>query len=97
MGKPITASGFVHTFVATNANDDDVTTYWEGNGGAYPNTLTVSLGANASISSIVVKLNPDQAWGPRTQTLQVLGRDQSGGSFTNVVSSAAYDFSPSTR
>ncbi len=96
VGKPITASGFVHTFVATNANDDDVTTYWEGNGGAYPNTLTVSLGANASISSIVVKLNPDQAWGPRTQTLQVLGRDQSGGSFTNVVSSAAYDFSPSS-
>jgi hypothetical protein len=86
----------VHTFVATNANDDDVTTYWEGNGGGYPNTLTVSLGANATVSSIVVKLNPDQAWGPRTQTFQVLGRDQSGGTFANVVSSAQYQFSPAT-
>jgi len=31
LNKPITASGFVHTYVATNANDDSVTTYWEGN------------------------------------------------------------------
>ncbi|HWM06857.1 MAG TPA: discoidin domain-containing protein [Actinophytocola sp.] len=94
VGKPITASGHVHTFVATNANDDSVTTYWEGNGGGYPNTLTVSLGSNASITSVVVKLNPDAAWGARTQTFQVLGRDQAGGSFTNIVSSAAYNFAP---
>jgi hypothetical protein len=96
VGKPIVASGFVHTFVATNANDNDVTTYWEGNGGGYPNTLTVSLGANASISSIVVKLNPDPAWGPRTQTFQVLGRDQAGGSFTSIDASAPHDFNPSS-
>ena len=32
VGKPITASGYVHTFVATNANDNNVATYWEGNG-----------------------------------------------------------------
>ncbi len=96
VGKPITESGHEFTYVATNANDNNVTTYWEGNGGAYPNTLTVALGSNASITSIVVKLNPDGAWGPRTQTFQVLGRDQSGGSFTNVVSSAQYSFSPSS-
>ncbi|GAB3465227.1 discoidin domain-containing protein [Actinophytocola sediminis] len=94
VGKPITASGHVHTFVATNANDDSLSTYWEGNGGAYPNTLTVSLGSNASVSSVVVKLNPDPSWGQRTQTFQVLGRDQDGGSFTNVVSAAQYDFTP---
>ncbi|MPZ83501.1 MAG: glycosyl hydrolase [Actinophytocola sp.] len=96
VGKPITASGFVHTFVATNANDDDVTTYWEGNGGGYPNTLTVSLGSNAAISSVVVKLNPDPAWGPRTQTFQVLGRDQDAGGFTSIVSSAQYAFDPAS-
>ncbi len=32
----------------TNANDNDVATYWEGASGAYPSTLTVTLGANAS-------------------------------------------------
>jgi hypothetical protein len=96
VGKPITASSVVHVFTAVNANDDDVTTYWEGAPGAYPSTLTVALGANASISSIVVKLNPDPAWGPRTQTFQVLGRDQGASSFTSVVGSAAYSFSPSS-
>jgi hypothetical protein len=96
VGKPIVESGHEFTYVATNANDNDVTTYWEGNGGGYPNTLTVSLGSNASISSIVVRLNPDPAWGPRTQTFQVLGRDQSGGSFTSIAASAPYDFNPSS-
>ncbi len=95
VGKPITESGHEFTYVAANADDDDVTTYWEGNGGGYPNTLTVSLGADAAISSIVVKLNPDPIWGPRTQTFQVLGRDQSGGSFTTIAASAPHDFSPS--
>ena len=59
-------------------------------------TLTVSLGANAAVTSVVVKLNPDPSWGPRTQTIQVLGRDQSGGSFTNVSSAQQYSFNPSS-
>ncbi len=96
VGKPITASGHVHTFVATNANDDSVTTYWEGGSGAYPNTLTVGLGANAAITSVVVKLNPDPAWGPRTQTFQVLGRAQDATGFTSLVASQQYGFSPAT-
>jgi len=96
VGKPITASGFVHTFVATNANDDSVSTYWEGNGGAYPNTLTVSLGANAAVTSVVVKLNPDPSWGPRTQTIQVLGRDQGATGFTNISSAQQYSFNPTS-
>jgi hypothetical protein len=95
VGKPITASGNVFTFVATNANDDNVATYWEGNSNAYPNTLTVSLGANAAITSIVLKLNPDSAWGPRTQTFEVLGRDQAATGFTSIVGSQQYSFSPS--
>jgi hypothetical protein len=95
VGKPIAASGFVHTFVATNANDDSVSTYWEGNAG-YPNTLTVSLGANAAVTSVIVKLNPDPAWGPRTQTIQVLGRDQDASGFTSLVSAQQYSFTPSS-
>jgi hypothetical protein len=96
VGKPITASSSVFTFVATNANDDNVTTYWEGAGGAYPNTLAVSLGANADVSSVVLKLNPDAAWGQRTQNIQVLGREQSATGFSNLVSAANYTFSPSS-
>ncbi|MCG5456357.1 discoidin domain-containing protein [Micromonospora sp. PSH03] len=92
IGKPISASGFVHTFVATNANDNNVATYWEGNGN--PSTLTVQLGANASLSQVVVKLNPDSAWGARTQNITVLGRDQGSSSFTTLVGAANYAFNP---
>ncbi|MFC6161425.1 discoidin domain-containing protein [Kribbella jiaozuonensis] len=92
--KPITASGYTFTYVPANANDDDVTTYWEGN--ANPATLTTQLGSNADLSSIVVRLNPDSAWGPRTQTFSILGREQSSSTFTTIVGSAAYNFSPSS-
>ncbi|MET8229468.1 discoidin domain-containing protein [Micromonospora sp. NPDC005298] len=92
VGKPITASGYVHTFVATNANDNNVATYWEGNGN--PSTLTVQLGANASLSQVVLKLNPDSAWGTRTQNITVLGRDQGSSSFTTLVGAANYTFNP---
>ncbi|MEU7894541.1 discoidin domain-containing protein [Nonomuraea sp. NPDC049152] len=94
-GKPITASGSTWIYAPANANDGSLTTYWEG-GGGYPNTLTVQLGSNADLSSVVLKLNPDSAWGTRTQTIQVLGRDQGGSSFTNLVSSATYTFNPSS-
>lgn len=96
VGDPITASSTVHVFAAENANDNDVTTYWEGAPGAFPSTLTVALGANAVVSEIVLRLNPDPIWGPRTQTLQVLGRDQGGGSFSTIAPTAAYSFHPAT-
>ncbi|MET7875723.1 discoidin domain-containing protein [Micromonospora profundi] len=94
VGKPITASGYVHTYVATNANDNNTATYWEGNGN--PSTLTVQLGANASLSQVVLKLNPDSAWGTRTQNITVLGRDQGSSTFTTLVGAANYTFNPAT-
>ena len=95
-GKPISASSTVYIFDADNANDNDLTTYWEGAPGAYPSTLTVQLGANAAVSSIVLKLNPDAAWGTRTQTLEVLGREQSATGFTSIKASASYTFNPAS-
>ncbi|WP_433826496.1 discoidin domain-containing protein [Actinoplanes sp. CA-015351] len=92
--KPIEASSTVHTFVATNANDEDTNTYWEG--GAYPATLTTKLGANAALTSVVVKLNPSSAWGTRTQSFAILGREQSATSFTTVKAGAAYTFNPAS-
>ncbi|MGG6314297.1 carbohydrate-binding protein [Paenibacillus macerans] len=94
-GKPISASSSTFTFVAANANDNNLTTYWEGNG--QPGTLTVDLGANANLTSVVLKLNPSSEWGARTQTIQVLGREQNAGSFTNLVSAAPYTFNPATQ
>ena len=96
VGKPITASSTVFTFVAANANDNNVATYWEAAGGAYPNTLTVSLGSDATLSQVVLKLNPDSAWGTRTQTIEVLGRGQGGGSYTSIKAAAQYTFNPAS-
>ncbi|MFD6289740.1 discoidin domain-containing protein [Streptomyces sp. NPDC060205] len=93
VGRPITASSTVHTFVAENANDNSTSTYWEGSG--HPATLTVKLGANADVSSLVLKLNPDSAWGARTQNIQVLGREQDASGFTSLVAAKDYAFSPS--
>ncbi|KAB8167734.1 glycosyl hydrolase [Streptomyces sp. 3MP-14] len=93
-GKPISASSFVHTFVASNANDGDLATYWEGASGAYPSQLTVELGAEAELDSLVVALNTDSAWGARTQRIEVLGRAQGSDEFTSLVGAADYAFAP---
>ncbi|WBB61315.1 discoidin domain-containing protein [Streptomyces sp. WMMC500] len=94
-GKPIEASSTTQQYVASNANDGNVHTYWESNG--YPSTLTVKLGANADITSIVIRLNPDPIWGARTQNLQILGREQAASGFTSLKARADYGFNPSAN
>ncbi|MFD9306705.1 discoidin domain-containing protein [Streptomyces sp. NPDC060048] len=96
VGKPITGSSVIHTFVAENANDNSTSTYWEGAGGAYPSTLTVALGANADVDRLVLKLNPDSSWGARTQNIQVLGREQSAPGVTGLVAAKDYVFNPAS-
>ncbi|WP_025704867.1 CARDB domain-containing protein, partial [Paenibacillus graminis] len=94
IGKSITASSSIQSFVAASANDNSTSTYWEGNGN--PNTLTLDLGADHNISSIVLKLNPATEWSTRTQTIQVLGQNQGTSAFSNLVSAQPYTFNPST-
>ncbi|MEY9967954.1 hypothetical protein ABIA33_006034 [Streptacidiphilus sp. MAP12-16] len=94
VGKPITGTANTFTYVPANANDNDLTTYFEGS--SYPSQLTVKLGANADVSSVVVKLNPAAAWSTRTQTIQVLGREQSATGFTSIAAAQQYTFDPST-
>ncbi|MDX8030108.1 discoidin domain-containing protein [Lentzea sp. BCCO 10_0856] len=91
-GKPVTANHNVHNFVAANANDGNVQTYWESNG--FPGTLTVQLGSNADLSSLAVKLNPDSVWGARTQNVEVLGREQNATGFTSLVAGRDYRWDP---
>ncbi|MGW5639205.1 discoidin domain-containing protein [Streptomyces sp. NPDC003832] len=94
VGKPIEGSSTTQTFVAANANDNNTATYWESAG--LPATLTTKLDANAEVSSVVVKLNPDAAWGARTQNIQVLGREQSASSFSSLVAARDYAFNPAS-
>ncbi|WP_337824869.1 CARDB domain-containing protein [Amycolatopsis sp. A1MSW2902] len=95
-GKPIEASSTVGAFAAANANDNNTGTYWESSAG-YPNTLTVKLGADADLSSVVVKLNPEPIWGARTQNFEILGRAQGAGEFTTLSARADYRFDPAAN
>ncbi len=95
LGKPITGTPNTFTFVVTNANDGDLTTYFEGS--TSPAQATVQLGANADLSSVVVALNPDPIWSTRTQTIAVLGREQSASAFTTLVPAQQYTFNPATN
>jgi hypothetical protein len=90
---PITASSFTQTYVATNADDGNTGTYWEGTNGVWPTTLTVDLGATHAIGSVVLVLPP--AWGARTQTLSLLGSTDNS-TWTTLVGSATYPFNPTT-
>ncbi|MEV6952901.1 discoidin domain-containing protein [Streptomyces sp. NPDC051183] len=96
VGKPVTGSSVIHTFVAENANDNSTATYWEGAAGTYPSTLTVRLGANADVDRLVLKLNPDSSWGARTQNIEVLGREQSAPGVTGLVAAKDYAFNPAS-
>ncbi|MEV1048144.1 CARDB domain-containing protein [Streptomyces sp. NPDC049916] len=94
-GRSVTVSGSHGGFPAAGANDGAVTSYWESNG--LPATLTVPLGADADLSSVVVKLNPDPVWATRTQDIQVLGRTQGGTAFTSLRARAGYVFDPAAN
>ncbi|MYT37564.1 APHP domain-containing protein [Streptomyces sp. SID8356] len=94
-GKSVTASGSHGGYPAANANDGQVNTYWESDG--HPATLTVKLGADADLHSVVVKLNPDPIWATRTQEFQVLGRTQSGTGFTSLKARAGHVFNPAAN
>jgi hypothetical protein len=93
--KQISASGSQGGFPPGNAVDGDANSYWESTNNAFPQTLTVDLGSAASVSRIVLKLPPSNAWGTRTQTLSVQGSTD-GSTFTTVSGSAGYTFNPAT-
>ncbi|WP_339256599.1 discoidin domain-containing protein [Paenibacillus sp. FSL P2-0136] len=94
IGKAISASSNTQNFVAANANDNNTATYWEGSGN--PSALTLDLGANHSITSIVLKLNPAAEWAARTQNIQVLGHNQNTTTFSSLVAAQNYTFNPAS-
>ncbi|WP_240930345.1 discoidin domain-containing protein [Isoptericola sp. BMS4] len=96
VGRPVEASSVTQTYVASNAVDDDPGTYWEGAPGRYPSTLGVTLDARTEVSDVVVALPPSTAWGPRTQTFAVEGRDGPDGDWQVLAPAAQHAFSPAT-
>jgi Carbohydrate binding module (family 6)/F5/8 type C domain len=95
LNAPVSASSYAQSYVPANAVDGNTSTYWEATNGAWPSTITVNLGSVQTLGSITIDLPPSTAWSTRTQTLSVLG-SANGSSFTTLVGSATYTWSPST-
>jgi hypothetical protein len=95
-GQPATASSSYESYSPADAVDGNTSTYWEStDGAAYPQTLTVDLGAVTSVGSVVLNLPPATAWATRTETLSVLG-SSNGTTFSQIAGPAAYTFNPAT-
>jgi len=95
LNQPITASSATSGYPATNANDGNTSSYWEGNNGTWPTSLTANLGSSQTLGSLVIDLPPSTAWSTRTQTLSVLGSNNNS-TWTTLVASATYTWNPST-
>ena len=92
-GKLVFDSGHTLYFESKNVTDGNLNTYWEGKD--YPNLLTVDLGAAQAVTSVRIKLNPDPIWGPRTQTIEVLGSSDNV-KFNTLAASTIYSFDSTT-
>ncbi|GLY25014.1 discoidin domain-containing protein [Micromonospora sp. NBRC 101691] len=95
VGRPVTATSHADVYVAANAVDGNPGTYWESANNAFPQSLTVDLGATQQVSRVVLRLPPSAAWQTRTQTLAVLG-STTGSTYTTLKASAGYTFDPAT-
>ncbi|WNV84109.1 discoidin domain-containing protein [Umezawaea sp. Da 62-37] len=94
-GKAVSASSQVGGYPSSNTTDGNADSYWESNNNAFPQTLTVDLGASTSVRRLVLKLPPATAWGARTQTFSVLSSGDGSG-FSQVLGSAGYRFDPAS-
>ena len=94
-GRPATATGSQDVYTPDKAVDGDATTYWESANNAFPQSLTVDLGAPQTVRRLVLKLPPSPDWGARTQTIAVLGSTD-GSSFSTVVGPQDHRFDPAT-
>lgn len=94
-GKVASANGSNGSgnYGATNVNDGNTGSYWEGTSNAYPNNVTVNLGSTMSVGQVVLKLAPN--WGTRTQTFSVSGSTDNT-NWTTLAASASHAFNPGT-
>jgi hypothetical protein len=93
LGKSISASSSQGGFPPNNANDGNASSYWESTNNAFPQTITVDLGAPTAFNRVTLKLPPSSAWGARTQTLTISGGSEAG-TYSTLVASRGYTFDP---
>ncbi|MGC4972082.1 discoidin domain-containing protein [Streptomyces sp. DT199] len=94
-GRPATATGSQDVYTPGKAVDGDPNTYWESANHAFPQSLTVDLGAREAVRRLVLKLPPQAAWQARTQTLSVQGSTD-GSAWSTVVPVKDYRFDPAS-
>jgi hypothetical protein len=92
-GARVLANNHIYDFTAEKAVDGEVRTYWEGAANAYPDEITIDLGAPHALQAMRLKLNPQRIWQARTQVFSILG-SADGAEFTTIVPSARYLFDP---
>ena len=95
LGATMTASGSTQSYVPSNTNDGNTSTYWESANNAFPQWLEADLGSAQTVGSITLDLPPSSSWATRTQTLSVQGSTD-GSTWTTLAGSANYTFDPST-
>jgi hypothetical protein len=95
LGATMTASGSTQSYVPSNTNDGNTSTYWESTDSAFPQWLEADLGSAQTVGSIILDLPPSSAWATRTQTLSVQGSTDGSG-WATLVGSANYTFDPAT-
>ncbi len=94
LNRPTSESSHTQTYASGAVTDGNQQSYWE-SGGALPQWVQVDLGSSVSINKVVLKL-PTGSWGPRTQTLSILGSTDNS-NFTTLVASATYSFDGSSN
>ena len=92
-GKPLRAGEVTDVYAANNANDGEVTTYWESRG--FPAEITIDLENEYNVQTVAVRLNPSALWEARVQTFEV-SASSDGENFTVVVPETPHGFDPGT-
>lgn len=88
-------SGFNDVYSATNLNDGDRLTYWEGKANVEENSVIIEFDNSYNIHTILLGLNPAAIWQPRVQTISFALSDD-GENFTEFIPLTEYQFDPKT-
>ena len=86
-GGTLTASSAFQGYPAANANDNDISTYWQAAGASA--TLTLHLSQAAPVDRVILGL--PENWGTRNQTIEVDG-SANGNTWTTLAPAATYTF-----
>ncbi len=86
-GGTLATSSAFQGYPAANANDNDISTYWQAAGASA--TLTLHLSQAAPVDRVILGL--PEGWGTRNQTIEVDG-SANGTAWTTLAPAAAYTF-----